>query len=97
MTNNRRESKSHQAEWRSVATADEPGSSNPRQAIMTMRFDGSLYHLTGIFLAEAAITISRDHTKAHALGGGMLTPATLGDPFIQRLNKVGVHTDVRSL
>lgn len=62
-----------------------------------MRWEGSLYHLTGIFLAEAAITISRTKTYAHELGGGVLTPATLGASYIERVQKAGVKFDVRTM
>lgn len=56
-----------------------------------------MYDLTGVFLAEAAVTIARSKTKAHELGGGMLTPATLGAPYLERLNKVGLKTEVKML
>lgn len=56
-----------------------------------------MYDLTGVFLAEAAITLSRDKTLAHELGGGMVTPATLGSSYLERLNKVGLKTEVKIL
>lgn len=62
-----------------------------------MRFDGSMYHLTGIFLAEAAITIARSKTFAHELGGGVLTPATLGARYLERLQAAGLQTEVRTM
>lgn len=62
-----------------------------------MRFDGSMYHLTGIFLAEAAITIARSETFAHELGGGVLTPATLGARYLERLQAAGLQTEVRTM
>jgi len=62
-----------------------------------MRFDGSMYHLTGILIAEAAITIARDRTTAHELGGGLFTPATLGGPYLERLKKAGLKTEIRTI
>lgn len=56
-----------------------------------------MYGLTGAFLAEAAVTISRDKTIAHDLGGGILTPATLGASYLKRLQKAGLETEVRIL
>lgn len=56
-----------------------------------------MYHLTGVCLAEAALTIARDHTLAHELKGGMLTPATLGAPYLERLQKAGLETEVKTL
>ena len=81
-------------ELRAVATSDSPES---RRAFAKLSWDGSLYHLTGVFLAEAAIVILREKTVAHDLGGGCLTPATLGDPFIDRLRKAGMKFETKLL
>lgn len=62
-----------------------------------MKWEGSMYRLTGVFAAEAAITLSRDKTLAHDLGGGILTPATLGAPFVERLQKAGLKVDLRMM
>ena len=63
-----------------------------------MRYDGSMYFLTGMLLAEAAITIARDEkTLAHSLGGGVLTPATLGEPYLERVKKGGLKTEIRMM
>jgi len=56
-----------------------------------------MYHLTGVFAAEAAITLLRDDTLAHSIGGGVLTPATLGGAYIERLQKAGVKIDLRMM
>lgn len=42
--------------------------------------------VTGISLAEAAISILRDD---HSLSGGVYTPASLGQKFIDRLQTAG--------
>jgi short subunit dehydrogenase-like uncharacterized protein len=64
-----------------------------------MRYDGSLYYLTGMLLAEAAITIARDEnsTPAHEIGGGLLTPATLGRSYLERVQKGGLFTEIRMM
>jgi short subunit dehydrogenase-like uncharacterized protein len=62
-----------------------------------MRYDGSMYYLTGMLLAEAAITIARDQTPAHKMGGGLLTPATLGEAFLERVKKGGLVTEIRTM
>jgi short subunit dehydrogenase-like uncharacterized protein len=79
--------------YRAVGISDE-NSATPRKALLTTKYDGSMYLLTGVLLSEAAITILRDETAASKLGGGVLTPATLGQPFIDRLAKVGYHTEI---
>lgn len=76
-------------EWRAVATADED-SPNPKRAFGRFRYDGGAYYLTGLFLAEAAMVLLRDEGTAERLGGGVLTPATLGKAFIDRMQKAGI-------
>ena len=83
-------------ELRSVATADQDGP-NPKRAIARMRWEGGGYYLTGVFLAEAAIVILRDDTTAQRLGGGLLTPAMLGQPFIDRLRKAGLKFETQMM
>ena len=75
-------------DWRAVGTAD---SQESQKAFAKLAYTGSGYDLTGIFLAEAAIVILRDSCAAHDIGGGVLTPATLGQPYIERLQKAGVE------
>jgi short subunit dehydrogenase-like uncharacterized protein len=45
--------------------------------------------VTGLLLCNGAISILKDDVVAKKLGGGVLTPATLGQPFIDRLNASG--------
>ena len=74
-------------EYRVIATADTPEGN--KRAMAKMRWKGSMYDMSGTFLAEAAMTILKDEeTEAKKLGGGILTPATLGKKFIERLNDV---------
>jgi len=56
-----------------------------------------MYHLTGVTSAEAALTILRDKTLAHELGGGLLTPATLGTKYLERLQKAGLKTEIKMM
>ncbi|TKA62781.1 hypothetical protein B0A49_02417 [Cryomyces minteri] len=88
-------------EYRAIATADAPADSSdphdPKRASARFVWNGSMYRLTGVFLAEAAITILRDRTLAHQLGGGVLTPATLGLPFVERCRSAGVLLEVRTM
>ncbi|KAF1822218.1 uncharacterized protein K489DRAFT_320197 [Dissoconium aciculare CBS 342.82] len=84
-------------EWRAIAHADVSDPNDPKRAYGRIRWEGSMYYLTGVLLAEAAFVIAREKTKAHELGGGILTPATLGAPFLERLNKVGFKSEVKML
>ncbi|KAL8830289.1 MAG: hypothetical protein Q9170_005795 [Blastenia crenularia] len=81
-------------ELRAVAEADEE-SSKPRKAMAKFRYDGGIYYLTGVFLAEAAMILLKEDELTRKLGGGLLTPAMLGQPFIDRLKKAGVILDSR--
>ena len=88
--------KNHALEYRAIATADQDNQ-NPSRAIAKFRYNGNLYYLTGIFLAEAAMVIIRDDDLVRTLGGGVLTPAMLGQPFVERLRKAGVAFEVGML
>lgn len=46
---------------------------------------------------EAAITIAREQTPAHKMGGGLLTPATLGEGYLERVRKGGLFTEIRMM
>ncbi|KAI9780050.1 MAG: hypothetical protein M1839_007032 [Geoglossum umbratile] len=69
---------------KAVAIADE-NSPSAQRAAAEFQYPGGPYHFTGASLAEAAMVILRDDTVAKTRGGGFLTPATLGQPFIDRL------------
>ncbi|KAL8793736.1 MAG: hypothetical protein Q9195_003677 [Heterodermia aff. obscurata] len=82
-------------EFRAIATADEAGRPQ-RRAFARFRWDGGAYYLTGVFLAEAAMVILQDSKIVEKTGGGILTPATLGQPFIDRLCEAGVEFKTES-
>ncbi|OJD34816.1 saccharopine dehydrogenase [Diplodia corticola] len=76
---------------KAIATAD---SSKGERAVVEFRFNGSMYYFTGLALAEAAMVILRGgETEAKKLGGGILTPATLGGEYVERLRKA--NTEIR--
>jgi short subunit dehydrogenase-like uncharacterized protein len=99
-------SKTHRAEYRAVAIADVPeltsvgggseASQKPR-AFCRAWYEGGMYHLTGLLLTQAAITLLKDDVVAKKFGGGILTPATLGQPYIDRMNEAGFKFEVRML
>lgn len=83
-------------EYHGIAVADLPGP-QPRRGFVKVSYSGSLYYLTGVFVAEAAITILRDDTLARKRGGGLLTPAFLGEPYVARLRAAGFGIESRLL
>lgn len=52
--------------------------------------------VTGVLLAQAAITILRDETEAKKMTG-ILTPACLGRAYLDRLFTIGFKLDVKML
>lgn len=97
LTENDRDVKNEYVEWRAIAHADVQDSNDPKRAYARMRWEGSMYLLTGVCLAEAAVTIARSKTFAHELGGGILTPATLGATYLERLQKAGLELEVKMM
>ena len=83
-------------EYRAVATADQEGL-NPRRAFAKLRWDGGLYHFTGVCLAEAAMVLLNDEKLVRRLDGGLLTPATLGQSFIDRMKNAGLVFEVEMI
>ncbi|MCJ1405611.1 hypothetical protein MMC11_008839 [Xylographa trunciseda] len=83
-------------EFRAIATADTEDS---QRAIAECGYNGSAYDFTGVLMAEAAISILRDgnETPARKIGGGVLTPATLGEAYVDRLRNVGVVLEASML
>lgn len=93
----RSSSRNDRLEYRALATVDSDADPNePKRIAGRLAWQGSMYHLTGVFLAEAAATLARsEEFAAKEIGGGFLTPATLGAPFLDRLQKAGLKIDVR--
>lgn len=78
-----RATKNDYAHIKAIGIADNSASD---RAVATFKFNGSLYFFTGLAIAEAALTILRGGmNEAKKAGGGILTPATLGEPFVERL------------
>lgn len=84
-------------EYRAIGTADQD-TSHPKKAMSRLRYEGSIYYLTGLFLAEAAMVILRNEDEiTKKFGGGVLTPATLGKPYIDKLCDAGVIIEALAL
>ncbi|KAE8154738.1 Saccharopine dehydrogenase-domain-containing protein [Aspergillus avenaceus] len=82
-------------EYRAIATADE-NSPSPKRVLGTMRFQGTMYVFTGILLAEAAMTILENEEKVKKVSRcGLVTPATLGQDYVDRLEKAGCHFETQ--
>jgi short subunit dehydrogenase-like uncharacterized protein len=85
-------------EQRAIATADTSGSGAPKKAFAKFQYRGGLYLFTGLMLVEAAIVVLKDEEKLlKKLGGGVHTPATLGNAFVERLQKAGCEIEVKMM
>jgi short subunit dehydrogenase-like uncharacterized protein len=91
------EFKTHRAEYRAVAIADVATPGPKPRAFCRVWYEGGIYYLTGLLLTQAAITLLKDDVIAKKFGGGILTPATLGQPYIDRIDKAGFKFEVRML
>ncbi|KAF2085216.1 hypothetical protein K490DRAFT_58831 [Saccharata proteae CBS 121410] len=90
-----RDTKGDFVKYKAIGIADSP---KQQRASTTFEYTGSMYSLTGLTMAEAAMVILRGSDyPAKALGGGILTPATLGDEYVDRLRKTGVTMDTVTL
>lgn len=62
-----------------------------------MRCENDPCIFTAIALGEAArIVLWREGTCAHQFGGGVMTPATLGDHYVSQLRASGATIQVQS-
>ncbi|KAJ9665764.1 hypothetical protein H2201_004072 [Coniosporium apollinis] len=83
-------SKHDYLEYRAIGVADEE---QGRRAGAEFKYQGNGYYLTGLLMAEAAMVILRGgENQARKMGGGIVTPATLGEEYVERLlgAKVGI-------
>ncbi|KAK2865400.1 hypothetical protein FQN49_003614 [Arthroderma sp. PD_2] len=79
-------------EYRGISTSgqDKAGKKDIR-VLGSFRYDGCPYFLTGIFLAEAAMVLARSDRVGQEIAAGYLTPASLEDEYIEKLQNAGAH------
>lgn len=90
------ESANDHVEYRALATPDQ-NISTPQRAFGKLKYQGALYVFTGLMMAEAAMTILENEDKVKKVSrGGVVTPATLGQEYVDRLDKVGctIETEI---
>ncbi|KAF3913660.1 hypothetical protein ABW21_db0208675 [Orbilia brochopaga] len=96
-------------EWRAVGVADTDTGKEEKKVLGSFKYDdGDAYALTGLLIVEAALSVLdvqgrreagvvENECLAGKIGGGVLTPASLGDVFLKRLDGAGVKVDARKL
>jgi len=87
------------AEYRAVAVADQEDIDKPKRAFGRLVYHGSMYGFTGLMLTEAAMMIleHEDEVRQTSGGGGIVTSATLGQYYVDRLERVGCHLETELL
>lgn len=80
------EYKNDRFEYRGLGKPDIETPNAPR-AFCRFSYESSCYAFTGMSLSEAAASLLKDN---HTLPGGVYTPASLGQKFIDRLQSGGV-------
>lgn len=92
-------------EWMSVGTSADVDAKGEKKVLCNMRFEkGDAYALTALLIVEAGLAIldlekgeGDPECLAKVIGGGVLTPACLGEGYVKRLNEVGVTIKTRDL
>lgn len=75
-----------------------PESSGGSKVEAVFRWEGSLYYCSAAMGVEAAQAIlGGARTPAHEIGGGILTPAMLGMPFVERVRNLGAKLEVQKM
>ncbi|CAG8948208.1 unnamed protein product [Penicillium salamii] len=89
----REDSTNDRLEYNAIATAD---NSEKQRVFGKISFAGSMYVFTGLLMAEAAMVILNEEEKTKKISrGGIVTPATLGQDFVDRLEKVGCNVETK--
>lgn len=104
-------SKKHKIEYRAIGKPD-GWKENDKVAFCKAQYKGSMYQcecglvkvaywlftnesvVTGVFLAEGALTVLED--KLDLGGGGVFTPACLGQSFVDRVGTAGFTVETKT-
>jgi short subunit dehydrogenase-like uncharacterized protein len=77
---------------RVVAVADQEGPF-PDRSMAELTYTGGPVQLTTILVAQLAATLLYTKNLSKRTGCGFLTPAVLGNPYLERLSGVGVDIE----
>ncbi|KAK2748176.1 hypothetical protein FQN57_001301 [Myotisia sp. PD_48] len=92
------ESRGSRVEYRGIAKAEHPDPArNDVKVLGSYRYEGGPYTMTGVLLAEAGMVLARSKRVTREIKGGYVTPAALEQEYIDRLEKVGIHFQVKLL
>jgi short subunit dehydrogenase-like uncharacterized protein len=96
----REETANDQVTFRVVMTTTQKGADGkPKRAMGNISYHGSMYGMTGVTASAAAKVIldHEDEIRQVSGGSGLLTPATLGQYYVDELEKGRFTLDVKVL
>ncbi|KAI1266437.1 Saccharopine dehydrogenase-domain-containing protein [Xylariaceae sp. FL1019] len=80
-----------------VATGETDNDGTERRVYGILEYPSDSYHFTGASLAQGAASLLYERGLVGGFTGGVLTPAILGQDFVQRLKGIGVKMEVRMI
>ncbi|GFF28049.1 putative trans-acting enoyl reductase MT2525 [Aspergillus udagawae] len=92
----------HFVEWKATVAVD-GGDVSQRSALGVMRMNTDVYSVCASLVSEAALTLleildrNDNGSMVKRLGGGILTPASLGMLYVKRLEKAGLEWKVTEI
>ncbi|KAJ5785379.1 uncharacterized protein N7503_010591 [Penicillium pulvis] len=88
-------SRNDRVEYHAVATADQDVP-KPKRVFGKLAYEGNMYAMTSVLVSEAAMVILQQEEKVRKVSrGGIVTSATLGQEYVDRLDKTGVHIETK--
>ncbi|PGH23754.1 hypothetical protein AJ80_02184 [Polytolypa hystricis UAMH7299] len=85
-------------EYRAIATAEHKQPAGKSIRVMgTYKHDGAPYPMTAIVISEAAMVLLKSRRISKESHAGFMTPAILGQEFVDRLEKVGCFIETKVL
>lgn len=85
-------------EYRALATAEHKSpEGKPIKVFGSYKAQGDAYWMTGVLLAESAMVLLKSKQISQRVEGGYLTPAMLGQEYIDRLEKFGITIETKIL
>ncbi|EEH35521.1 hypothetical protein PAAG_06568 [Paracoccidioides lutzii Pb01] len=88
----------NRVEFRALATAEhKTPEGRPIKVLGAFKAPGDPYWLTGVLLAESAVILLKSMDVEKELEGGCLTPAVLGQEYVDHLEKVGITIETKVL
>lgn len=86
------------AEWRVVVPTNQQGSTGkPKKVMGSIFYLGGHYELTAVAVSCAAKVILEHEDEVKSVSAGIVTPATLGQSYVDELEKSGFKFQVKVL